>query len=50
MWSTSTKDQIKFYVIIFCVNHNRERTITLELETWKGLGREECEIFFRALF
>ena len=32
------KVQIKVHIIIFCVKHNRERTITLELETGKGRG------------
>ena len=34
--STSTKDKIKLHIIIFCVKHNRDRTITLEFEMGVG--------------
>ena len=37
--STSTKDKIKLQIIIFCVKHNREQTITLEFEISWGRGK-----------
>ena len=36
--STSTKNKNKLHIIIFCVKHNRERTITLEFEMRTGGG------------
>ena len=42
------KDKIKLQIIIFCVKHNREQTITLEFEIGTGHGRGGCDmIYFR---
>ena len=38
MCLTSIKVKFKLHIIIFNVKHNRETTITLELETGKGGG------------
>ena len=38
MCSTSAKDKIKLHIIIFCVKHNREQTITLEFKKGRGRG------------
>ena len=44
--STSTKDKIKLQIIIFCVKHNREQTITLEFEIGTGHGRGGCDMIY----
>ena len=50
MCSTSTKDKIKLQIIIFCVKHNRERTMTLEFETGKRRGRGGCDMIYMSIF
>ena len=49
MCSSSTKDQIKLHIIIFCVKHNREKTITLQLEMGKGQGRGGCDLIYLSI-
>ena len=52
MCSTSIKDKIKLQIIICCVKHNREQTITLEFEiSWgRGMGVGDVADLFEHCF
>ena len=41
-----TKDKIKLQIIIFCVKHNREQTITLEFEIPWGRGMGVGAVYY----
>ena len=47
MCSSSTKDKIKLQIIIFCVKHNREQTITLEFKMGHGPGG--CDMIYLSI-
>ena len=49
MYSTSTKDKIKLHIILFCVKHNREQTITLEFEMGTGRGCGGCDMIYLSI-
>ena len=49
MCSTSTKDKIILHIIMFCVKHNRERTITLEFEMGTVPGRGGCDMIYLSI-
>ena len=41
--------KIKLQIIIFCVKHNREQTITPEFEIGKGQGRGGCDMIYLSI-
>ena len=47
--STSIKDKIKLQIIIFCVKHNGEQTVTLEFEIGTEHGCGGCDMIYLSI-